>query len=398
MKVHVIGAGICGLSVALGLRRVGCEVVLSERADGVHEVGAGISLWANAMQALETLGVGGAVRSLSMPAKVAEFRVNDGHRCISRLDLAAREYAKGLPTTFSMVHRAELVSALAKYLPSNVFRWNQTLTEIIADDEHVTAEFADGSRIMSDLLIGADGIHSVARRHVLGSCRPRYAGYTCYRGICEAKPSLVPQGYVTEIWGRGMRFGVTSLPKDRCYWWFVRLAPPDEPEKDARDRLKKLLHGWASPVPQLLKLTRPESILKNDILDHEPRLPWHRGRVGLLGDAAHAVTPNFGQGGCLAIEDAVVLSRLIRAMEGNRSNPLMDALDLNAAERLFSSFESERFERCRWLAKKSNQLGDLGKWHKSWSVALRNFLIGATPTSFMWRTLMRPTAYDAGPL
>ena len=251
---------------------------------------------------------------------------------------------------------------------------------------------------MSELLIGADGIHSVARRHVLGSCRPRYAGYTCYRGICEAKANLVPAGYVAEIWGRGMRFGVTSLLHDRVYWWFVRLAPAAEPEKDARDRLRKLLRDWASPVPQLIKLTPPEAILKNDILDHAPQLPWHRGRVGLMGDAAHAVTPNFGQGGCLAIEDAVVLSRLVRAQAITRgkSGPL--PIDLTAAERLFSTFESERFERCRWLAKKSNQLGELGKCSKGWTVALRNFMIGATPTAYMWRTLFQPTKYEAGPL
>lgn len=398
MKVHVIGAGIGGLSVALGLRRIGCEVVVSERAPGLHEVGAGISLWSNAMQALDTLGAGSAVRTATMPARVVEFRLSEGHRCVARLDLAARERSLGLGSTFSMIHRTELVAALAKQLPSNLFRWNQELTHIEPNDEYVTAEFADGSRVMSELLIGADGVHSVARRHVLGSCRPRYAGYTCYRGVCEAKSSLVPSGYVCETWGRGMRFGITSLQRDRVYWWFVRLAPPLEPDKNPHERLRQLLHKWAPPVPQLIKLTRPDAILKNDIVDHEPQLPWHRGRVCLVGDAAHAVTPNVGQGGCLAIEDAVVLSRLVRSLVLSQSKGAGASIDLTQAERLFAAFESERFERCRWLARKSNQLGSLGKWSSSWSVALRNFLIGATPTSVMWRSIVKATQYDAGPL
>jgi 2-polyprenyl-6-methoxyphenol hydroxylase-like FAD-dependent oxidoreductase len=344
------------------------------------------------------LGVGSIVRGLAQPALVAEFRLNDGHRRVTSLDLITRERSEGLHPTISMIHRADLVASLAKYLPHDTFRWKQTLTQIDATDECVLTEFADGSRVMSDLLIGADGIQSVCRRFVLGNCRPRYAGYTCYRGICEAKPTLVPPGFVSEIWGRGMRFGIASLPKQRVYWWFVRLAPQGESEKDPSGRLRKLLRDWAPPVPQLLKLTPPNAIIKHDILDHEPQLPWHRGRVCLVGDAAHAVTPNFGQGGCLAIEDAVVMSRLIRGSIASGEATTEPVAAMGHIERMFASFESERFERCNWLAKKSNQLGRWGKISSGWGVALRNFLIGSAPTTWMWRMLFRPTQYDAGGL
>lgn len=398
MKVHVIGAGIGGLCTALGMRRIGCEVLISERADGLREVGAGISLWRNALQGLDALGAGGAIRSSAVPARVVEFRVNEGHRCIARMDLATHEYNKGLEPTINMVHRADLVGTLAKHLPATIFRWKQNLVGIESTDEQVTAVFQDGTRVMSDLLIGADGIHSETRRYVLGACRPRYAGYTCYRGVCEAKANLVSTGYCSEIWGRGMRFGVASIPRGRVYWWFVRTAPPNEAEKDPRDRLRKLLKDWASPVPQLLKLTAPEAIIKNDILDHEPRLPWHRGRAGLLGDSAHAVTPNFGQGGCLAIEDAVVLCRQMRGAMVRHGTATSFTADINTVERIFSAYESERFKRCSWLCKKSNQLGNLGQWSSGWAVALRNFAFGATPTSYVWRSLFKPMGYDVGTL
>jgi 2-polyprenyl-6-methoxyphenol hydroxylase-like FAD-dependent oxidoreductase len=148
----------------------------------------------------------------------------------------------------------------------------------------------------------------------------------------------------------------------------------------------------------LLKLTPPSAIIRNDILDHEPKLPWHRGRVCLIGDAAHAVTPNFGQGGCLAIEDAVVLGRLMRGMLATRESNNVPAAAMSRIEKMFTAFEAERFERCRWLAKKSDQLGRLGKFASGWSVAMRNFVIGSVPTAFMWRMLFRPTQYDAGAL
>ncbi len=397
MKVHIIGAGIGGLSVALGLRRIGCEVIISERSCSIREVGAGISLWANAIAALGSLGVENAVRPLTLPVRLAEFRVNEGHRCISRIDLAAKEKDRSLPPTLSMIHRADLVGALAKSIPTATFRWNQTLVGVQSFEDQITAEFADESRVMSDLLIGADGIHSVVRGHVLGNCRPRYAGYTCYRGVCEAPTTLVSTGYVCEAWGRGQRFGVTSLADDQIYWWATCPSPPNETEKNPRERLKELFKNWAAPIPQLLKTTPANAILKNDILDHEPRLPWHRGRVAMVGDAAHAVTPNFGQGGCLAIEDAVVLSRLLR--------PLVEDLrkrgsvaSSSAIEKVFGAFANERFERCRWLAKKSNQMGNLGQWSSWLSVALRNFAIGLTPPPLIWRMILRPTNFDAGQL
>ncbi len=397
MKVHIIGAGIGGLSVAIGLRRIGCEVIISERSGSIREVGAGISLWSNAMNALESLGVENAVRPLTLPARLAEFRVNEGHRCISRMELAAKEKSRGLQPTFSMIHRADLVAALAKSIPAASFRWNQTLVGAQSFEDQITAEFADESRVMSDLLIGADGVHSVVRRHVLGSCRPRYAGYKCYRGICEASPTLVPTGYVCEAWGRGLRFGVTSLADDQVYWWATCPAPPNETEKNPRERLKQLFKNWASPVPQLLKITPPNAILNNDILDHEPRLPWHRGRVGMVGDAAHAVTPNFGQGGCLAIEDAVVLGRHLRPLvESLRKNG--SVVSTSAIEKVFGAFASERYDRCRRLARKSNQMGDFGQWSSWWSVALRNFAIGLTPPPLVWRMILKPASFDAGQL
>ena len=165
--------------------------------------------------------------------------------------------------------------------------------------------------VSGDLLVGADGLNSVVRAHVLGDGPPRYAGETIFRGIAEAE--LDPPDVCREVLGAGQRAAFYDLGAGRCYWWATSPVPPGTaiPEAQRSAYLQERFARWPYGLPELFARTPSERILQNDIFDRNPARTWHRRRVVLLGDAAHPTTPNLGQGACLAIEDAVVLARAI---------------------------------------------------------------------------------------
>lgn len=173
MKVVIIGSGIAGLSAAIALRRAGATVIVYERAPELTEVGAGISLWSNALRALDTIGVGAAVRERIEPLRQSEFR-------------------------------AELAETLAGCIPHDVVRYGCELAAVQDRSDQVTVAFTNGHRDTADLVIGADGIHSKVRSLLSGDSPPRYAGYTCFRGV-TVLPSSIRPGHLAEWWGRGCR-------------------------------------------------------------------------------------------------------------------------------------------------------------------------------------------------
>ena len=148
------------------------------------------------------------------------------------------------------------------------------------------------------------------RAAVLGPDEARYSGYTCWRGICP-RPANVEPGYVGEWWGRGRRLGIITLTEDRVYWFATQNAPPGGHAADERAHLQSAFAGWAEPAATIFATTPADRVFRGDIIDRPPNRPWSNGRAGLIGDAAHSTTPNLGQGGCTAIEDAVVLARCL---------------------------------------------------------------------------------------
>jgi 2-polyprenyl-6-methoxyphenol hydroxylase-like FAD-dependent oxidoreductase len=302
MRVIVIGSGIAGLSAALGLRKVGIDVTVYERAPELREVGAGISLWANAIRALDYLGAGDAVRAVALALDHSEFRADEGGRLQARFSGKSFEEKVGVSPFIAMAHRAELVGALAGLLPG-VARYGHECVGVEQRGDRVEVRFANGAADEADAVIGADGIKSTVRAILFGPQEPRYAGYTCWRGTCP-RPAALEPGYIGEWWGRGRRFGITTLPGDRVYWFATHNAPPGQ--HSDLSTVTELFRGWADPVPELIATT--SQLLQNDIVDRPPTRAWSVGRIGLIGDAAHPTTPNYGQGGCQAIEDGVVLA------------------------------------------------------------------------------------------
>ncbi len=384
MRAVVVGSGIAGLSCAIALRKVGIEAAVYERAPALGEVGAGISLWANALRALDRLGAGAAVRAAGLALTHSEMRASSGRKLLARFEAGPFEKSVGVSPFICMIHRAELVAALAGLLPPGVARYGHTFSTLRLEGKRVAVGFKDGHTDTADVLIGADGVRSAVRGQLFpGEREPRYAGYTCWRGVCP-RPAAVTPGYVGEWWGRGRRFGITTLPGDRVYWFATLNAPPGGKAADERAAVAAAFREYADPVPELIASTPADKVIRNDIVDRPPARPWSKGRVGLVGDAAHPTTPNLGQGGCMAIEDAVVLARCL-------------ATAADPADGL-AAFEDERYARTTAVTNESWRFGRMGQMEGRLACRLRDAALGPLMRRFGAKTLPKYAAFDVGEL
>ncbi len=378
MKATVVGAGIGGLTTALALRCAGVDVEIYEQATELREVGAGISLWANAIRALAKLGLGEALRARSAPyARTAILRADGRVIAESLLDELVEHLGAGETPAMLVLHRADLLKMLSGRL-ENAIRLGQTCTGFELRGERVIARFTSGAEVQSDVLIAADGIHSAIRAQLHPGEPVRYSGYTAWRAVVNFEAA----GWgVTESWGRGRRFGIVPMSGGLVYWLATRNAPQgetDEPGR-AKQKLLELFQGWHEPIHALIAATQESAILRNDIQDRDPLTSWGSGRVTLVGDAAHPMTPNFGQGGCQAIEDALVLARMLTA-----KSSVPEALRI---------YELQRIARTSPIVLRSRQSGVLAQLENPLACRVRNFLVGKIPRAVMLRQLQSMAGY-----
>ena len=383
MRAVIIGSGIAGLSAAHALHRCGIDVTVYERAAQLSEVGAGIGLWANAQRALDYLGLGESVRAAAQAMSVSEIRLADGHKRVAVLRGDELNAKVRYNPAMAIIHRAELVGVLAENLPASTTRFGFECTRVELTSQGAKATFANGHSDEADLLIAADGIHSVVRASLLSKQAPRYAGYTCWRGVCP-KPARIAAGYVGEYWGRGQRFGITTLPRDRVYWFATKNAPAGEFSVDERSTALNWFQSFADPVGELIENTDSSAVLRNDIIDRPPDADWVRGRALLIGDAAHPTTPNLGQGGCMAIEDAIVLAQSLR-----REPDVATALN---------SFVKRRYPRTRAIVETSYRMGKIGQREDRLGCWLRDSLVRVALPLTRARGLPDFASYDVGPI
>jgi 2-polyprenyl-6-methoxyphenol hydroxylase-like FAD-dependent oxidoreductase len=298
----VVGGGIGGLASAIALRRAGWEVQVLERSEELREVGAGISLWPNALHALDLLGVGDRIRAQGTVEANAGFRDQAGS-WLFRTDIRAIEERYG-PSV--LIRRSTLLAILAEALPPGTVALATEVTGIAERPDHVRVEHRAGTTT-ADLVVAADGIHSRIRALLWPAARgPRYAGYTTWRFVT---PVLDIDAEVSESWGRGERVGIFPFGDGTIYSYLAATVPPGHHVGDELGELNRRFRGWHTPIPALLDSITAADVLRHDIY----RLPALRTfvtrRVALVGDAAHAMTPDLGQGGCTSLEDAVELGR-----------------------------------------------------------------------------------------
>lgn len=363
MKVLIVGGGIGGLTAAIALKRQGFSPFVFERAPEVREVGAGITLWTNAVKVLRTLGVGAAVEAKAVPLTRSELRDWRG-RLLQGTDLGPVSERLGAPTVG--IHRADLQQTLAGFVGPDRLMLGAECVGFSEDEGGVTVRFADGREERGDVLIGADGLRSAVRKQLLGDGPPRYSGYTAWRGVGLIDRPEVPLRTTMLAMGRGSQFGYLPIGGGRTYWFATanlpagQTDPPGRTKADLLDRFR----DWYAPVPAVIEATDEHAIMRNDIVDREPARTWGRGRVTLLGDAAHPTTPNLGQGGCMAIEDALVVARCLK----DHADPVV----------ALRAYETRRFDRTAEITNTSWKLGKVFALEGRLSCWLRDRLFRST--------------------
>lgn len=371
----IIGGGIGGLATAIALRQAGFEVTVFERAERLAPIGAGLTLWANAMQALDRLGLGDQVRDRALPALGGGIRTARGAVLVA---LSAAELARHGGGASVAVHRADLQQVLHAALPADVVRLGMPCTGVRQDEAHAYARFADGTEVRGRLVVGADGLHSVVRAALFGSTSPTYAGYTAWRGIAPFPHERLLPG---ESWGCGARFGQVALRAGQAYWFAVTnaAAGADRPPAMIKPHLLEVFAAWHAPIPELIAATAVEQIIHTDIYDRAPLQHWSGGRITLLGDAAHPMTPNLGQGGCQALEDAVVVGRC-----------LSETPDVALALR---QYEARRLARTSAIVLQARRLGQVAQWSNPLACRLRDALLRRLPARLQHKQLEEIVGY-----
>lgn len=373
MKAIIIGAGIGGLCTAIALQKIGMEVQVFERKNEVRFTGAGLGIGANAVMALQQLGVGDLVLQAGKALK--EFRiVTPSGKIIQRTDTASISRKFG-PDNIT-IERGELLQILMSKLASNeMVHTGKACCHFEQHDNRVKVWFEDGTTEEGDFLIAADGVHSTIRNALLPNTVARYAGYTCWRAVVEANSDLLhfDSNVFIETWGREGRFGLVPLANNKIYWFACMNAKVGDSQLNAfttKDLVNRY-ERYHEPIPQIIMQTSEQQLLKHDIyyLPSIPRFAF--GRVVLLGDAAHAMTPNLGQGAGQSIEDAVILANYLKM------NPTIESA--------FKKYEQERISRTKKISKISNQIGSVAQLQDKALVALRDVVFPLVPEKMLER-------------
>lgn len=343
LDVVVVGAGIGGLTAAHALQRDGHRVRVLDQVRELRPVGAGISLWSNGVKVLNALGLGPEIAAAGGVMDEVSYYGKDGELlCSFALDpLVERVGQRPYP-----VRRADLQTILLDAVGAEHVTLGARATALDDDGRHVTVVMEDGTRYEADLVVAADGTHSRLREHVIGHPVEReYVGYQNWNGLV-AEGMGGPADWTMYV---GDHQRVSTMPvRDACYFFFdVTTSDPElDTESGAREILREHFAGWAAPVADLIERLDPSAITNVAIHSHRPIERLARGRVAILGDAAHTTAPDLGQGGCQAMEDALVLAHYLRTTNVS----IADAL---------SRYSHERVPRTGEVVERAKQRADL---------------------------------------
>jgi 2-polyprenyl-6-methoxyphenol hydroxylase-like FAD-dependent oxidoreductase len=365
--VIIVGGGMGGLACAQFLRQAGLATLVLERSAGLSEVGAGLQLAPNALAALREINLLDELLSLGCKLSRVELR-STRSGLLSTMETGA--------DTLLAIHRAQLQKALAKNLETDSLRFGVQIQGITQDEDQVELSLASGESLSSRLLIGADGLRSQVRSLLFPAVTFRYSGTSSYRGVVEAPDLIQDPPLGVEIWGPACRVGCSPISAQSIYWYLTFDAPPQEQRDPAacRTHALQLMEHFPEQRP-IIERTETDHIIHTDISDIKPNRNWIKGRVALVGDAAHATTPNLGQGAAQAIEDAWALALAVKKFG-------LDPLALAA-------YEAVRQDKALWIVKQSWSFQSICHLKKTWQQSLRDFAVKHVPASFQKATLDR---------
>ena len=307
MKATIIGGGIGGLTTAIALQQKGIEVEIFEAASEIKEVGAGITLAINAMQIYQRLGM--TEKLLNVGNRLDGFQITDNKlKILSYVDISDLEQIYKVGNI--AIHRAKLQKILVNELQDCPIHLGKKLKRLDQKDGVVHLEFEDGTFHQTTLLIGADGIHSAVRRSIFPNSKERFAKQICWRGITSFDLGKAYHYIAREAWGLGRRIGIVPIAPGKVYW-YACLSYKDSANEIDNKNLSSLFSDFHPLASDIINATKKENIISAELGDLEIIPEWHTGNVCLIGDAAHATTPNMGQGANQAIESAWVLSECL---------------------------------------------------------------------------------------
>lgn len=357
--VCIIGAGIGGLTTALALQQQGYKVKIFERAQAIKPVGAGIVMANNAMQIFEKLGVRNKIEKAGH--KISAMRFTDSLlNPLQTVSLSDFEQKYGVHNV--AIHRAELQRILAEAVGYDNILLGKKLIHIERNNGFELS-FEDGSKVHTAMLIGADDIQSTVRNMLFNSGTLHDSGQRCWRGLCESNNLALYKHQAVECWGKGKRFGFVIINESKVYWYAV----VNHEFASEKANLAQVFDGFHPDILQLIQSTPSEQIHYSDIIDLKPFSSWSQDNVCLIGDAAHATTPNLGQGACQAVEDTYILAKLV-----SQGYSLKEA---------FIKYPKLRKNKAHYIVNTSWTLGKVAHLTSAWACNLRNQLLKLTPES-----------------
>jgi len=358
--ISIIGGGIAGLSMAIALEKNGIIPTVYESTPELKPVGAGIALAFNAMKACRYLGVYDEIRKLGNPLDDARITDDQG-KILSKFRY--NNYIDLFGEVSVAIHRWDLQEALRSALHSTKIVTGKKAVDFSKHDKNVEIVFEDGTQIITDLVLACDGIHSIFRQKLIPHSSPKYSGYTCWRGIGDLPDSYPWKETMIESWGPGHRLGIVPLRQNRVYWFAVKNAPANDKKMQSSTK-EDILHyfkKWNKDMTRVIEETQESHIILNDISDIDPISRFDFDNILLAGDAAHATTPNMGQGGCQAIVDAATLGKILQA-----GVPI---------ENGFADFEKQRVKKTAKVIINSRQFGKLAQSENPFVIFIRNLLV-----------------------
>lgn len=357
MEIAIIGAGIGGLTTGLALKKAGIDFKIYESASEIKAVGAGIMLGINAMQVYRNLGIDKKIELKGY--KIHEMNiVNPNFNMLSKGSLNIFEEQFRLSNI--AIHRSDLHHIISKEIGLDAIILNKKLSKISKESENYKLVFEDGTQTEAPFVIAADGINSTVRNTLFNENELRNAKQICWRGIVEFD---VPQKFdhkLTESWAKGKRFGFTQISKNKIYWYLLI----NEDLGNLKSESINFADGFHPLVKEIIVSTPKENIHIARLFDLKPINQWNLENLCLLGDAAHATTPNLGQGACQAIEDAYILGELLKKFS------LQEAI---------KKYPEIRKEKANYIVNTSWKIGKLAQINNVLGVAIRNFIMKLTP-------------------